>query len=157
MKNKILGLALLASATMLTSCMDPEQNSNDALLQNALVLTTANTGSLGVGNEVTFDETVIPGFTIGSTTVSIAYSVGTNFAALQAAGTCNLLGADQSMLTGTTYNGLSSTSTENGLSFLGGLSCNANGSGDVISVDESITFTVNGNTYSATTNLSVTR
>lgn len=156
MKNKILGLALLASATMLTSCMDPEQNSNDAVLQNALVLTTANTGSLGVGNEVTFDETVIPGFTISGTTVSIVYTVDANFTALQAANICNLLGADQGVLTGTTYNGLSSTSLENGLSFLGGLSCTQDGGGPV-SVDESITFTVNGNTYSATTTLSVVR
>jgi len=37
MKKRILGLAMAASVTMLTSCGDPEQNSNDSVFQNSLI------------------------------------------------------------------------------------------------------------------------
>ncbi len=82
MKKKILGLALLASATMLTSCMYPEQNSNDAVLQNALKLLSiadiVSTGLEGVG--VGINASDIPGFNnvtvVPPTQVTVAISNG---------------------------------------------------------------------------------
>ncbi len=57
MKSKILGLTLLAGAVILTSCVDTEQNSNDSVLQNALIVQDSSLAVRVVGiNQASIPE-----------------------------------------------------------------------------------------------------
>ena len=158
MKKRILGLVVLASTALLTSCIDPEQNSNDNVLQNALKFTTSNTFSEYVG----ITEADIPSFENSAGTnptgVTVTYSGGAE--AARTAG-CDLKDANDGNIT----TGLTSTSQSLALSvtagrpydsMLGGLYCQAATTG-THTADVRISFTAGGNSYSATTTLTATK
>jgi len=152
MKKRILGLAILASGTLLVGCTDPEQNSNDVVLQNV-----SQKATFGGASYVGINQTDISGFTNNSepaptTEVTLTFS---GDAATSRTDGCLLIPASGLPIA----TGLTSTSASNSVdevfdSTLGGLLCaNATAVGGPYTADVRISFTAGGKSYSATTTL----
>ncbi|MGQ4005803.1 hypothetical protein QIW49_04880 [Francisellaceae bacterium CB300] len=145
MKKKILGLALLAGAAMLTSCVDPEQNSNDAVLQNNLVPfpNFGPTFGFATGAGVGINESSIPGFenTAGTTATEVTVSIS----ALPA--DCSAIGPNLNGFTGSTTSASAAFPPVFGVdSFIVGIGCDAPGQ----TATANISFTAGGKDYAAT-------
>jgi hypothetical protein len=158
MKKRILGLAMAASVTMLTSCGDPEQNSNDSVFQNSLIKEEAT--SIPAGNQVVgINSSSVPGLVpsgdVGETEVTVTFSGGA--AAAQTAG-CTLLDSDWSTFTGLSSTGPSLSGASYGATYdhnLAGLYCSGVAAG-TYTADVKISFTAGGKSYTANTTLTST-
>lgn len=147
MKKKILGLALLASTMMLTSCMDPEQNSNDAVLQNALSQVSI-TEILGVatGDGVGINQLSIPGFENATGDSPTQVTVTASNVPL----VCGIINSGLQGFVGSSTSTSAALSSQAGVdSFLIGMVCGEVG----VSANVTISFTAGGKDYTATTTL----
>ena len=153
MKKKILGLAILAGATMLTGCIDPSDD-NSAVLQNSL-LTEEYSG--GTGMAAGFNESIIPGFENSSgenpTPVTLIYSNAT--LALNAG--CIIRAPNNNAITSLTATSESLDLTNYSMAFnslTGDMTCRAAlASTGPYTANVRISFTAGGKSYSATTTL----
>ena len=156
MKKKILGMAFLASTAMLTSCMDPEQNSNEAVLQNAL--TTDNGGAIYL-EYLGINQSSVPEFENGSganpTQVTVTFSGGAT-AAIAVGCELYALNSSSPISPNLSATGVAEDLTGQGVKFdtlFGILACGTVTGGQTFSADIQISFTAGGKNYTANTTL----